>query len=1109
MKIETKPQLEQRLKDNAKHRIKDLINERMNIHIEQLKQKNRTRNGTNTFTNKFKHINKYKHYINIDNITNINDTDYEVMWETAIDQWTRNWNFYTERLTDSILNKFNLNNKRQKRQTNIDFIELTGQNINGSATGPQDIFIEHYDCDAEEITNVKYYELNKISTCKFKPLDLDMTKTEVQLLSKAQAVEIKAYAVAGTIKERVEWCSQHTNYIRANRPSYYVSDAQRTKILDADEVRNELARINLLKNTQYKPTRYNISFNFIANPPLQKKIEDLQGRIQFDMNIPLVPPYGRIVYDYTNPLWIPSAIKNAQSNFMKGPRKQNRIDILDWTLEIREVSLILNLDTEEISYMGTKLPCDLRKGECLPTPLTKATIVWEPQTHCQLFELIRFDAYMVKYQDRYWIETNAEWTTVQQPDTTKKIKLNQTDTIATRFEVYPLVERECGSPQPLHKTEYDDIYIIYEYGFDMHTGQKVTKKKDNFDDEKFIKIKPEQIISQRTRYEDKENQQYYYGFVNEETHLNMKMDLYMSNIYSRISLQAIEFYSQICEQTRNLRQLTLTQVQKNTPLLGYILTGDRSIFVKQEGVNVMKMYKCAKKSSPLYVPQTRECYDKIPILYKNRVQYVHQLTRQTYLWAKTVPCSHSNFDQLISIDTEGTARYRVTPYPVKVETILNTISPEEIVLDNMFSKASLIESGIYSKEQLIQERKRDLLHEYMRDREKPLQEATSANAQKLLELEQLGLLQTYKNYEQSLKWLKDLNINGYNFQIDQPSVNWKEIFDGEWLKDQILSIFGWPWYILEKMAIIYAMISMILFTTNLVIKFYNAFAIHKAIGKQASITKKLLTGIFGIFSQTLTQLVAQIQEDDTSHDSHDSDNNYSHYTKHNKNRKHTFRRHSSDVTHLTRNENNPPEQTYIDTNYKHYNTTIRRTDQGLELRTLESPPKKQKPPLPERKYKQPEPLKIEPLETITENKMTTLPPQLITPPPAYQCLGNNIPVSTTHNSPPHVSPTPSAPNIQQTSTFHGTSYEPQLGINKTTPYEIPQPSQVNTQNNLIPSVKLIEIQNPPPIDFTQLKLAANRMNNRSHSLDILNDDDQPHTNEVTYFDTHSANTYEV
>ena len=130
----------------------------------------------------------------------------------------------------------------------------------------------------------------------------------------------------------------------------------------------------------------------------------------------MVPPYRRIVYDYTNPTWIPFERKNAQSNCLTGVRKQNRIDILDWTLEIREISLILNLDTEKISYMGTKLPCDLYKGECLPTSFTKATIVWEPQTHCQLFELIRFDAYMVKYQDRYWIETNAEWTTVQKPD---------------------------------------------------------------------------------------------------------------------------------------------------------------------------------------------------------------------------------------------------------------------------------------------------------------------------------------------------------------------------------------------------------------------------------------------------------------------------------------------------------------------------------------------------------------------------------------------------------------------------------------------------------------------------------------------------------------------
>ena len=296
--------------------------------------------------------------------------------------------------------------------------------------------------------------------------------------------------------------------------------------------------------------------------------------------------------------------------------------------------------------------------------------------------------------------------------------------------------------------------------------------------------------------------------------------------------------------------------------------------------------------------------------------------------------------------------------------MLNTISPEEIVLDNMFSKASLIESGIYSKEQLVQERKRDFLHEYMRDREKPIQDAQSANALKLLELEQLGLLQTYKNYEKSLKWLKDLNINGYNFQTNfQPSVNWKEIFDGAWLKDQIHTIFGWPWYILEKMAIIYAMISMILFITYLIIKFYNAFAIHKAIGKQASITKILLTGIFGIFSQTLTQLVAQIQEENRQDDSDDNNSHYGNLNNKTRKSRPTFRRHSAEVTMSNHNNNEIPREIYVDTNYKHYNTTIRRTESGLQLRTLEPTKKIQKPPLPERKYK-PEPFKLEPLETI-------------------------------------------------------------------------------------------------------------------------------------------------
>ena len=83
-------------------------------------------------------------------------------------------------------------------------------------------------------------------------------------------------------------------------------------------------------------------------------------------------------------------------------------------------------------------------------------------------------------------------------------------------------------------------------------------------------------------------------------------------------------------------------------------------------------------------------------------------------------------------------------------------------------------------------------------------------------------------------------------------------------------------------------------------------------------------------------------------------------------------------------------------------------------------------------------------------------------------------------------------------------------MNQSTSYEIPQPSNKSkNKQHLIPTVKLMDIQNPPPIDFDQLKIMANKMHNRSHSLDILKNDDQPHTNEVTYFKNHSTDTYEV
>ena len=70
---------------------------------------------------------------------------------------------------------------------------------------------------------------------------------------------------------------------------------------------------------------------------------------------------------------------------------------------------------------------------------------------------------MVIYQERYWTETDAEWTSAQQHDLKYILSLNANP------DHYTL----------LIKKEYDDIYILYGYGFDMHTGKKVSQKKIN------------------------------------------------------------------------------------------------------------------------------------------------------------------------------------------------------------------------------------------------------------------------------------------------------------------------------------------------------------------------------------------------------------------------------------------------------------------------------------------------------------------------------------------------------------------------------------------------------------------------------------------------------
>ena len=131
MKIDTQIQSHYKIQNKLKEHIKDRINERMEKHINNIKNENKIKIHTSN-TMERENFNKLMNHVS-DNQTELttdpnsikdiynnivlenfkNSSDYEEMWNIAIDNWTRNWNFYREHLTNSILGKFQLNNKRQ------------------------------------------------------------------------------------------------------------------------------------------------------------------------------------------------------------------------------------------------------------------------------------------------------------------------------------------------------------------------------------------------------------------------------------------------------------------------------------------------------------------------------------------------------------------------------------------------------------------------------------------------------------------------------------------------------------------------------------------------------------------------------------------------------------------------------------------------------------------------------------------------------------------------------------------------------------------------------------------------------------------------------------
>ena len=85
------------------------------------------------------------------------------------------------------------------------------------------------------------------------------------------------------------------------------------------------------------------------------------------------------------------------------------------------------------------------------------------------------------------------------------------------------------------------------------------------------------------------------------------------------------------------------------------------------------------------------------------------------------------------------------------------------------------------------------------------------------------------------------------------------------LNNEILEFRGSPYYILEKLTILYAMFNFIGFLFSLLKGIYNTCAIHTQVNRQANVARILFAGFFGISSSSVKKklLDAQLKEYNT------------------------------------------------------------------------------------------------------------------------------------------------------------------------------------------------------------------------------------------------------
>ena len=238
---------------------------------------------------------------------------------------------------------------------------------------------------------------------------------------------------------------------------------------------------------------------------------------------------------------------------------------------------------------------------------------------------------------------------------------------------------------------------------------------------------------------------------------------------------------------------------------------------------------------------------------------VDQVTRKTFHWSIKAPSKFDNFDQQISLDADGDDTYRLTPYLIKVRNPVKIFTPDEI--ENRFTNADFIaqQLGIYSQHDWTKSIEKTKFNQLVDDAAIKFVVARAINFADLAKQAQLQAQFSQSRTDHN-DYLNKIFISGKEFTLRR--LDWRDFINGNYLKESLIGVFGYPWYVLKETAIIWTVLNLLHCLFGLFRSALNTYNLKSLLGPKITLAKIITSGFFGVFLQTIFHV---LQTDSTQY----------------------------------------------------------------------------------------------------------------------------------------------------------------------------------------------------------------------------------------------------